>query len=296
MSGMSPDRFLGNWLLITAALFAVSALWLVVRTVRARRRARNGLAVRLPLIDGLPVLRTGVPEQGGDPGTGPEEVRRTGGLPAVVEAYLDLLVHLVGRGLRDEQAPGCQYGADPAEQGLRVAADADVAVDEQGGPPAAFPGQRLEHAAAERLPPIRWVRPMAASLTSIPSARCPRAASAATSRPGPQPMSMTGPSLRRSADRSAASASAHQRSTSSGRSHPSFRRRKSGPRPRLSARAYGSVAQAAGPAGGSTVLIGPPPGPGGRGPRRTGRGARRRRRAGRRRRCPRRAAAAGRAR
>lgn len=41
-SGMSPDRFLGNWLLITAALFAVSASWLVVRTVRARRRARNG--------------------------------------------------------------------------------------------------------------------------------------------------------------------------------------------------------------------------------------------------------------
>lgn len=40
-SGMSPDRFLGNWLLITAALFAVSALWLVVWTVRARRRERN---------------------------------------------------------------------------------------------------------------------------------------------------------------------------------------------------------------------------------------------------------------
>ncbi|MDF9874157.1 hypothetical protein QBW33_02480 [Streptomyces sp. B21-104] len=41
-SGMSPDRFLGNWLLITAALFAVSASWLVVRTVRARRRATKG--------------------------------------------------------------------------------------------------------------------------------------------------------------------------------------------------------------------------------------------------------------
>ncbi len=41
-SGMSPDRFLGNWLLITAALFTVSALWLVVRTVRAHRSARNG--------------------------------------------------------------------------------------------------------------------------------------------------------------------------------------------------------------------------------------------------------------
>lgn len=41
-SGMSPDRFLGNWLLITAALFAVSASWLVARTVRARRRATKG--------------------------------------------------------------------------------------------------------------------------------------------------------------------------------------------------------------------------------------------------------------
>lgn len=41
-SGMSPDRFLGNWLLIVAGLFAVSALWFVARTVRARRRARKG--------------------------------------------------------------------------------------------------------------------------------------------------------------------------------------------------------------------------------------------------------------
>lgn len=37
-SGMSPDRFLGNWLLITAVLFALPALWLVVRAVRSRRR------------------------------------------------------------------------------------------------------------------------------------------------------------------------------------------------------------------------------------------------------------------
>jgi len=36
-SGLSPDVFLGNWLLITAALFLLSALWFVVRTVRARR-------------------------------------------------------------------------------------------------------------------------------------------------------------------------------------------------------------------------------------------------------------------
>lgn len=37
-SGLSPDVFLGNWLLITAALFVLSALWLVVRTLRLRRR------------------------------------------------------------------------------------------------------------------------------------------------------------------------------------------------------------------------------------------------------------------
>lgn len=37
-SGLSPDVFLGNWLLITAALFLVSGLCLVVRTVRPRRR------------------------------------------------------------------------------------------------------------------------------------------------------------------------------------------------------------------------------------------------------------------
>lgn len=41
-SGLSPDVFLGNWLLITAALFAVSACWLGVRTLRVRRRAMKG--------------------------------------------------------------------------------------------------------------------------------------------------------------------------------------------------------------------------------------------------------------
>ncbi len=40
-SGLSPDVFLGNWLLITAALFAVSGVWLVVRTLRARRSETN---------------------------------------------------------------------------------------------------------------------------------------------------------------------------------------------------------------------------------------------------------------
>ncbi|WUQ39975.1 hypothetical protein OG230_17260 [Streptomyces sp. NBC_00234] len=41
-SGMSPDVFLGNWLLVTGVLFAASALWLVVRALWLRRRATKG--------------------------------------------------------------------------------------------------------------------------------------------------------------------------------------------------------------------------------------------------------------
>lgn len=41
-SGLSPDSFLGNWLLITAALFAASALWFVVRALWLRRRDTKG--------------------------------------------------------------------------------------------------------------------------------------------------------------------------------------------------------------------------------------------------------------
>ncbi|MGW1652623.1 hypothetical protein [Streptomyces atratus] len=42
-SGLSPDVFLGNWLLITAVLCAGSALVLVVRTVRSRRGEGRGV-------------------------------------------------------------------------------------------------------------------------------------------------------------------------------------------------------------------------------------------------------------
>jgi hypothetical protein len=40
-TGLSPDVFLGNWLLVTAALFALSALWLAARMVRDGARARR---------------------------------------------------------------------------------------------------------------------------------------------------------------------------------------------------------------------------------------------------------------
>lgn len=48
-TGLSPDVFLGNWLLVTGALFAASALWLVLsalrragRTAPRRRNATKG--------------------------------------------------------------------------------------------------------------------------------------------------------------------------------------------------------------------------------------------------------------
>lgn len=41
-SGLSLDVFLGNWLLITGLLFAGSALLLVLRTARSRRRHTKG--------------------------------------------------------------------------------------------------------------------------------------------------------------------------------------------------------------------------------------------------------------
>ncbi len=80
-------------------------------------------------------------------------------------------------------------------------------------------------------PPRRTVWSTAASLTSMPRTTRPRAASSATSRPGPHPTSSTVPSHRSSTSRSTESARAHQRSTSSGSSQPSERRRNRGPRP-----------------------------------------------------------------
>lgn len=41
-SGLSPDVFLGNWLLVTAALFGLSALWLTATTLHGRRSATKG--------------------------------------------------------------------------------------------------------------------------------------------------------------------------------------------------------------------------------------------------------------
>nr|WP_181396857.1 hypothetical protein [Streptomyces sp. FT05W] len=90
-------------------------------------------------------------EQGGLADPGPGEVGCGAGLlPAVVQAYPDPLVHVVGRGLRDQQSTRGEHRRDPTEQGTGVAADPDVAVDEQAGSPAALVRERLEHTAPER--------------------------------------------------------------------------------------------------------------------------------------------------
>ncbi|CAM5259419.1 hypothetical protein SGRI78S_00935 [Streptomyces griseus subsp. griseus] len=45
-AGTSPDVYFGNWLLITGALFALSALWLLFRALRSRPGRRSETKVR----------------------------------------------------------------------------------------------------------------------------------------------------------------------------------------------------------------------------------------------------------
>ncbi len=45
-AGTTPDVYFGNWLLITGALFALSALWLLVRALRSRTGRRRDTNVR----------------------------------------------------------------------------------------------------------------------------------------------------------------------------------------------------------------------------------------------------------
>ncbi len=45
-AGTTPDVYFGNWLLITGVLFALSALWLLVRALRSRTGRRRDTNVR----------------------------------------------------------------------------------------------------------------------------------------------------------------------------------------------------------------------------------------------------------
>ena len=79
----------------------------------------------------------------------------------------------------------------------RVTADADVAVGEQRGLPAALAGQPVEDVAAQRRRrPAPRVWSTASGTTSTPSTTWPSRASAAVSRPGPQPRSTVWPRQR----------------------------------------------------------------------------------------------------
>lgn len=228
-------------------------------------------------------------------GTGTAPVAKTD-----PHAFVEVLVRRRRGRLDDEGAGRPHDPGDPQQQRRGIPADPHIPVDEQRGPPAALTRQRLEDRADQRGAPDRRARLTASALTSMPSAGRPSSARAATRRPGPQPMSSTDPRQRASTVRSAASARAHQRSTSSGSSRPSARWRKSGPRPVRSARVYGSALhRSAGLAEGSAdrvtrsgTLTGPPPASAGPARRRTGCAAPAPRPVPRPPRCPRPAAAA----
>ncbi|GGJ80466.1 hypothetical protein GCM10011583_09960 [Streptomyces camponoticapitis] len=91
-------------------------------------------------------------EQGGGAEPGPREVRAPGPLSwaaSVVHPYVDALVDVHGRGLGDDQPAVRQQSGRAAEQTGRVAADADVAVDEQDGAPTPLAGKGIEDGAAQ---------------------------------------------------------------------------------------------------------------------------------------------------
>jgi hypothetical protein len=67
----------------------------------------------------------------------------------VVQPHLAALVHLDGCGLGCQPPTGSENPGGPPQQGHRVSADADVAVDEQGRGPAAFAGQGFEDGPAQ---------------------------------------------------------------------------------------------------------------------------------------------------
>ncbi|GGN65460.1 hypothetical protein GCM10011579_035900 [Streptomyces albiflavescens] len=96
-----------------------------------------------------------MPQQGRGAEAGPWEGRAHATVGAGdaddvdVDAFVD--VH-VRDGLGDQQAARGQDVGHPAQQGGRVAADADIAVDEEPGVPAALTGERLEDGALQRLP------------------------------------------------------------------------------------------------------------------------------------------------
>ncbi|WP_179202601.1 hypothetical protein, partial [Streptomyces caniscabiei] len=86
-----------------------------------------------------------------EPGPGEHALVRACGLGAAHEADLDAFVHVHGDGLSDQEAAGTQQFAHAGQEGVGVAADAEVAVEKQDAVPAALAGQWFEHGAPQRL-------------------------------------------------------------------------------------------------------------------------------------------------
>ena len=141
----------------------------------------------------------------------------------------------------DDPAAGReQLRAARREQRDRVAADADVAVGEQRGVPAALAGQRVEDVAAQGATPRAAGSGATASAHDVDAERdVAGRGEARVIRPGPQPMSRVGPSQWPSTRRSAASAVARpaadrQRRPVRRRARRRGRRRRAAPRRRPS--------------------------------------------------------------
>ncbi|ADI05076.1 hypothetical protein SBI_01955 [Streptomyces bingchenggensis BCW-1] len=69
----------------------------------------------------------------------------------VYDLDAEAFVHVHRRGLGDQQPAGGEKLAQPVEQRARVTADAEIAVHEERGVPAAFRRHRFEDGTAQRL-------------------------------------------------------------------------------------------------------------------------------------------------
>ena len=175
--------------------------------------------------------------------------------------------------LDDGDAAGRQQGTDPGEEGGRVAADADVAVQQDRRPHRPSPGRGSKTLRQRAIPPSRRGLGHGARGRVDAQRRTPAPTRSATSRPGPHPTSSTG------VGRPASSA----RSAGEGAAPPPLHRQRDRPASRRHQHRRHAVASAA-----------RRPGRGRRTPGRSGCRGRRRPPPGRRPRRPRRGRPAGR--
>ena len=197
-TGQTQEPFLGRWLLLTAAMFAISAVAVRGSTgagtpgYAAARLATTRLPIGWIPVSAMPTSSASLAAQ-----SIPTDAHRNHG-PIVREdssRTQPVSIPVTGRvEFGDAAATTLQAARGPAQHPPRITAEADVAVGKQHRLPAAGAGQRLEHVTMQRGRPAaaRESRPRWRT-GRHPSAGTPRSTSRATKRPGPQPKSIVGP-------------------------------------------------------------------------------------------------------